>query len=205
VKKIKLQAREKVLLALAVSAAICYGFYSFWFVKYNQQINLSKAEITIKEAEYDANKKLIAKLPAYTAKKPEMEALAIKLADQLPTIEVLPSVLGDLKGVIESNGVTAKSISLDKNATKKSSPNQFDSKTVQLSVLGSYSQIINAINSLENNGKRTYTVGNISLDKSEDGTIKGNIMVDVYLAKSPVPGFEYKPLIETEGKTDIFN
>ncbi|HWJ03569.1 MAG TPA: hypothetical protein VNU93_07785 [Verrucomicrobiae bacterium] len=57
--------------------------------------------------------------------------------------------------------------------------------------------------SLEGNSHRTYTVSDLSLSKGKDG-LTGIITVEIYLSKTAIPGFEYKPILENKGKVDPF-
>ncbi len=202
-KGIKLQPREKMIVTLAVLAVIGYAFYAFWFAPYNARIAEAKRQIEKLQAELQSTKALLSKEKDYQKRKAEIEALALNLQQQLPSIEAMPRAVADIKSIIESNGASIKSIVYDKGAQKKGLDPSLDYKAVKVAFSANYAQAFALVKNLETTSQRSFTISDLSLNKDKTG-LNGTMTVEIYFAKTAIPGFEYKPLLETQGKADPF-
>jgi Tfp pilus assembly protein PilO len=202
-KKIKLQPREKIIIALAVVAAMVYGFLSYWYNPHAVKIADAKNKLATTKSQISAKKDILTKAPALTARKPETDAKAVTLQQQLPSVDSIPSVLDDLKSLLEAGGASVSAITVDKASAQKGLDSSIDFKSIKVNFSAPYTQAFNVIKDIETNTKRTYTVSDLTLGQTNTG-ISGNMTVQVYFSKTALPGYEYKPFLETTGKSDPF-
>ncbi len=203
IKGIKLQPREKVIAMVAVLALLVYGFYSFWFTRYDSRISDAKDKIQSLESEVGKNKALLAKQKDYDGLKASLGTQASDLQHKLPTVDSLPTVMQDVENTFLANGVAVKNIALDSGAAAKGLDPELDRRQVRIGFSGSYASVFNVVKALENSAQRTYTVGDFSLNKA-DKAMGGTMTVQIYFARTPLPGYAYQPMVESQGKADPF-
>lgn len=203
IKGIKLQAREIVIVFSAVIILAGYLFYSFWFTVYQDEIDANIEQSQKIQSEITKNDSLLLKAKEIEARKPELDVQAKKLQSQLTSVEAVLSVMNDVKAVVTLSGAEVKKIENVKGATKKELDPALDYRVVKLTYSGTYSAVFAAINLLENNTTRTFTVSDFSMN-SKGGTVEGVMTVEMYFAKTPIAGYDYKPEIETVGKPNPF-
>ena len=204
--KIKLQPREKLIILIAVFSLLGYGFYTYWYTPYDAKIVSANAEIAKVQKDTAQLSALVTKETEYKARYPEIQTKAISQKQQLTTIEGMPSVMADVKQMIEANGVTVKNISYDKSSPKKGLDPLLDYRIAKVTFNGDYTAIFNAIKDLETTMRRTFTVTDLAMSKLEkSNSLTGTMSVEMYFAKNPLAGFEYTPMLESMGRANPFS
>ena len=206
IKGIKLQPREKIIAVVAVLALLVYGFYSFWFTRYDSQISGVQSKIQSLQSEVSKNKSLLAKQKDYEALKVNLAAQATELQHELPTVDSLPTVMQDVESIFLSNGAAVKNMALDTGAAGKGLDPALDFRQLKVSFTASYPSAFSVVKALETNHQRTYTVGDFSLRRSDKPSpvYTGSMTVQIYFARTPLPGYGYQPMVEAQGKADPF-
>jgi Tfp pilus assembly protein PilO len=196
-KKVKLLPREKLIVTVAVLAVVGYVFYTYWYTPYNNKINQANGEVTGLKTEISQKKALIAKQIELIARQKDIQEKAKVLSEQLPSVEAVPSVMDDLKGLFGANGASVTSMTLQSNGKGQgqAQAQAQDTKSIQVVFTGSYAQALAVVNAIENDTKRTYTVGDLSLTQG-GGTLLtqggGALTVYIHLGTAILPGYEYK-------------
>lgn len=204
IKGIKLQPREKFILTVALLCLVGYAFYSLWFSRYESKINAANQKTQELQNEVKKNQALLARTADLNAHKGEIETKAANLQRQLPSVEALPSAMADMGMVFTSNGLEVKRMELIKGAQKKGLDPGLDYRAVKVTFSGGYPAVLAAVKSLETSSQRTFTVTDFSLSRKIPPLLDGIMTVEIYFAKTPLPGSGYQPVLETQGKADPF-
>lgn len=211
-----LSKQEKILLSILGIAIVFYLYYTFFLTPVLKDISVSKDKISNYEVQLsDISAKEI-QIKSLNTKLDELQLKYNDVIDKYPLYEKDPQIGMDLKAQADKNGVSIQSVSYTpsvnvsgtttdtKDTTAKAA--QFDMKyeTVNLSVSGTYSSILNYVNSIEN-AERYTVVTSLSINKSDSG-ITGTITANYYFINDNKNNNtnSYSFNNKTYGKSDLF-
>ncbi|MDA8442896.1 MAG: hypothetical protein M0Z55_11050 [Peptococcaceae bacterium] len=201
-KKIKLQAREKIIVAIAVMAIIGYLFYAFWFTAYNAKIDAAQTQLVNLQSQIKSDQNLLNQPGSNSAPSPQ-DQTARQMATRLPMVQAAPSVIEALQNELKANALTVQNVTLDVTANSNGNDPALNARSVNIAFTGTYANVYKALSSVEKDQGKTYVVSQLALNTTS-GKLSGSMTIQIYFSKISLPGYPYKPLLVNQGKQNPF-